>query len=745
MHKMLKHLKKYTGMIVLIVGLLVCQAVCELWLPTYTASIVDVGLQQKGVEDGTPILIREETLQSLLIWMSESDANTLIEPNYHVATQEEITSAGATETTSTLLVLGEVDSDTQALLENAFSYAWLLQSAITADASASGMELSGLIPDMNGQDISPEIFVSMMQSMSADQRDPILSEIYQSLEAYFPSTLLTQAAVTAVSAEYEAIGINLDDWQSAAIFSDGAMMLLIALLSALASITVGYFGSIVAASLGRDLRSKVFHRVIAFGQAEMDQYSTASLITRTTNDIQQIQTVMVMLLRMVIYAPIIGIGGFIRAWQTNPSMSWVIGVGVLAVMSIVGVLMIFALPRFKRIQKQIDHVNRVMRETLTGLPVIRAFCTQKREEERFDEASVALTKTQLFVNRLMSGMMPMMMLVMNGISLLVLWVGASGIDAGTMQVGTIMAYIQYAMQIIMAFLMISMMSIMLPRASVSASRVQEVLDTSIAIDDPKAPKALDSNHPKRGTVVFDHVSFRYPNADENALTDLSFTANPGETTAILGGTGCGKSTLLNLIPRFYDASEGTITIGGENILEIGLNDLRDHIGFVPQKAVLFSGTVASNIGFGENDIPLDQIKTAAKVAQATDFIDSRNGAYDSAISQGGTNVSGGQKQRLSIARAVAKKPDIFLFDDSFSALDFKTDAAVRSALKEYAKDATTIVVAQRIATVMQAEQIIVLDDGIIVGKGTHQDLMQNCEVYRQIATSQLSKEELANG
>ena len=475
----------------------------------------------------------------------------------------------------------------------------------------------------------------------------------------------------------------------------------------------------------------------------MDRFSTASLITRSTNDIQQVQNVTVMLLRMVIYAPIIGIGGVIKALNANSSMAWVIALGVALVMAIVLVMYLLGMPRFKRMQKQIDDVNRVMRETLTGLPVIRAFCTQSREEERFDAASMALKKTQLFVGRLMGGMMPLMMLTMNGISVLIMWVGAGSIDAGAMQVGDMLAFIQYTMQIIMAFLMISLMSVMLPRASVSAGRIQEVLDTPESIASPASPKPFDDS--LRGTVTFQDVRFRYPGSEEDTLSHISFTALPGQTTAILGGTGCGKSTLINLIPRFYDVTEGQVLVDGCDVRQADLNALRDRIGYVPQKGVLFSGTVESNIGFGSKDIAPERVREAAQIAQAEGFILQREDGYQSDIAQGGANVSGGQKQRLSIARAVAKSPEIYLFDDSFSALDFKTDAQVRSALAQTQRDATVIVVAQRISTVMHAQQILVLDEGRLVGKGTHAELMRDCEIYRQIAMSQLSKEELERG
>ena len=527
------------------------------------------------------------------------------------------------------------------------------------------------------------------------------------------------------------------------ILSVGGEMLLCTLCSAVLAVGCGYLSARTAAGFSFSVRRDLFHHVMDAGSEEMQTVSVPSLITRTTNDIQQVQNVTVLLLRIAIYAPILGVGGIIRALETNASMAWVIAVGVALVLAIVGVLFALGLPRFRRMQEQIDRVNLVMRETLTGLPVIRAFVTQKREEERFDAASTALRKTQLFVGRLMGGMMPMMMLAMNGVCVLILWVGAGSIDAGNMQVGDMMAFIQYTMQIIAAFLMISLISVMLPRASVSAGRIQEILDTEPAVREPETPADFDPA--QAGTVCFEDVCFRYPGADEDALSHLTFTARPGRTTAILGGTGSGKSTLLNLIPRFYDVTGGRVTVDGIDVRSASLAGLRARIGYVPQKGVLFSGTVRENLTFGSDGIPDAQVRRAAQVAQAEGFILEREGGYDSEIAQGGTNVSGGQKQRLCIARAVARKPEIYLFDDSFSALDFKTDAAVRRALGQEAADATVIVVAQRIATVMHADEILVLDEGRLAGKGTHAELMESCEVYRQIAVSQLSKEELAHG
>lgn len=686
MLKMMIHMRRYAWMLAAVVVLLAAQAACELWLPTYTAAIVDVGIQQEGVESPVPEAVRESALEGMLAGM-DAETAARVRAAYAPADEAALSRLGVTERADTVLVLRE-------------------------DAAALEAAFEGLYAEAAG-----------LAGMSGDAA--------------------RQAAIAAAAAEYRALGMDMNGMRSRAIWKYGGLMLLIALAGAAAAAAVGYLGSRAAAGMGRDLREKVFARVLSFGQQEMDAFSTASLITRSTNDIQQVQNVTVLLLRIAIYAPILGVGGIIRALETNASMAWVIAVGVALVLAIVGVLFALGLPRFRRMQEQIDRVNLVMRETLTGLPVIRAFVTQKREEERFDAASTALRKTQLFVGRLMGGMMPMMMLAMNGVCVLILWVGAGSIDAGNMQVGDMMAFIQYTMQIIAAFLMISLISVMLPRASVSAGRIQEILDTEPAVREPETPADFDPA--QAGTVCFEDVCFRYPGADEDALSHLTFTARPGRTTAILGGTGSGKSTLLNLIPRFYDVTGGRVMVDGIDVRSASLAGLRARIGYVPQKGVLFSGTVRENLTFGSDGIPDAQVRRAAQVAQAEGFILEREGGYDSEIAQGGTNVSGGQKQRLSIARAVARKPEIYLFDDSFSALDFKTDAAVRRALGQEAADATVIVVAQRIATVMHADEILVLDEGRLAGKGTHAELMESCEVYRQIAVSQLSKEELAHG
>lgn len=582
--------------------------------------------------------------------------------------------------------------------------------------------------------------MQMLQKMPEEQRLAVVDEMSKKIED-MPGMMMEQASTLYVRSAYKNLDIDADKMQSEYILFTGLKMLALAALGMMASVLVGLFASKVAASVGRDLRSSVFRKVVGFSNGEFDKFSTASLITRSTNDIQQIQMVIVMMLRMVLYAPIIGIGGIFKALNTNVSMSWIIGLGVVMISLLVLTLFLVAMPKFKVLQKLVDKLNLVTREILTGLMVIRAFSTEKHEEKRFDQANRDLTKTTLFVNRAMTIMMPTMMLIMNGISVLIIWVGANGINDGQMQVGDMMAFIQYTMQIIMAFLMICMISIMLPRAAVSADRVDEILMSSTLIQDPKSPKKLPEDG--KGAVEFDHVSFRYPGAKEDVLHDISFVAEPGKTTAFIGSTGSGKSTLVNLIPRFYDVTDGAIRIDSVDIREISQHDLREKLGYVPQKGVLFSGTIASNILYGNRDGSEADMKDAASIAQAQDFIEAKQDTYDSPIAQGGTNVSGGQKQRLSIARAIAKNPDIFIFDDSFSALDYKTDVTLRKALKEHTQESVVLIVAQRISTILHADQIIVLDEGEAVGIGTHAELLKSCEVYRQIAMSQLSEEEIA--
>jgi ATP-binding cassette subfamily B protein len=579
----------------------------------------------------------------------------------------------------------------------------------------------------------------ILQMMPQESREELVKEMKKEMKD-MPDMILEQAAVSYARNAYQDLGMDVDQMQYHYLFTTGGKMIALAFLGMAASVLVCYLASRVGARVGRDLRGRVFRKVVGFSNNEFDHFSTASLITRSTNDIQQVQFLAVMVLRMVLYAPILALGGVYKVFQTNVSMSWIIALAVILIFCVVLVLFVAAMPKFKTLQKLVDRLNLVTREILTGLSVIRAFSTEKHEEERFDTANKNLTRTNLFVNRAMTFMMPTMILIMNGVSVLIVWNGAHGISDGQMQVGDMMAFIQYTMQIIMGFLMICMISIMLPRAGVSADRIQEILTSETVIDDPKEAKAFCKE--EAGVLKFDHVSFRYPGADEDVLHDIHFTARPGETTAIIGSTGSGKSTLVNLIPRFYDVTEGTITLDGVDIREVSQHTLRDKIGYVPQKGVLFSGDIASNILFGNPDGGEAVMKEAAQIAQAEEFIEAKSEKYHSHIAQGGSNVSGGQKQRLSIARAIAKRPELFIFDDSFSALDYKTDVALRKALKKKTAQSTVLIVAQRISTILHAEQIIVLDEGKIAGIGTHRELLDSCEVYRQIAASQLSEEEL---
>ena len=720
MIKLMKYLKKSAGYVALIIALLFLQAYCDLSLPDYTSKIVNIGIQQKGIEDGVPEKIRKTSMDGLELFMSQEDISEL-----EIAYTED----------GELYVLKDIDKDTRSSLNEILGKPMLILEGLTVENEASGEMLAQMgIPE--GAD--PVEAVAQMPEDARAQMTESMGEKFRDM----PDSMITQAAVSYVQAEYEALGEDIDKLQMKYIGEAGLKMILMALLIMAASISVVFLSAKVAASLGHDIRGDIYRKVIGFSSNEYNKFSTASLITRSTNDVQQVQMTMAMMFRIVLYAPIIGIGGVLRVLETDSSMTWILGVGVVLILVIIGLLFSIAMPRFTKLQTLIDRLNLVTREILTGIPVIRAFSREKHEEDRFEDANKVLTKTNLFVNRCMTFMMPSMMLIMNGISVLIVYNGSYAVDAGNMQVGDMMAFIQYAMQIIMAFLMITAMSIMLPRANVAAMRIVEILETENSLKEPEAP--VHPSEEIKGTVEFDHVSFAYPDAGENVLTDISFKAEKGQTLAVIGSTGSGKSSLINLIPRFYDVIQGCVKVDGVDVRSMSQKELRDRLGYVPQKGVLFSGTIDSNIRYGKTDISEEQVKKAAMVAQAQDFIEEKPHGYESPVAQGGTNVSGGQKQRLSIARAVAKDPEIFIFDDSFSALDFKTDKALRKALKEHTKNATTIIVAQRISTILNADQILVLDDGKMAGLGTHRELMKNCEVYRQIAMSQLSEEELAN-
>ena len=719
----MKRLFKYMGMYwkaVLLILLLLCgQAYCDLSLPGYTSDIVNVGIQQGGIEESVPKAISKEKMGQLLMFLDDDSKQEVLD-----AYEEDETTYD-----KEAYVLKESLQKNDEKYNNLKDLLSMPMMACTAMESDSAMS------------------EQVQQMMQAAQHNPqILQQTMGQMEEKFgdlPDTILDQAAISYVKGAYQDLGMDMDHIQLHYLFTTGAKMLFLAFCGMAISILVGLLASRVGASAGRDLRSRVFRKVVGFSNNEFDHFSTASLITRSTNDIQQIQMLMVMLLRIVLYAPILALGGVYKVFQTNVSMSWIIALAVILIGLVVLVLFTVAMPKFKSMQTLVDKLNLVTREILTGLSVIRAFDTEKHEEERFDQANRNLTKTNLFVNRAMTFMMPVMMLIMNGVSVLIVWTGSHGISDGQMQVGDMMAFIQYTMQIIMGFLMICMISIMLPRAAVSAERVDEILTSETMIHDPEQPKRLTDA--EKGVLKFDHVSFRYPGAEEEVLSDISFTAEPSKTTAIIGSTGSGKSTLLNLIPRFYDVTEGKITLGGKDIRDISQRDLREELGYVPQKGVLFSGTIGSNIMYGNPNGSEREMIEAAQVAQAEEFIETKKHRYESHIAQGGANVSGGQKQRLSIARAIAKHPQVFLFDDSFSALDYKTDAVLRQALKEHTENATVLIVAQRISTILHADQILVLDDGKIAGAGTHEELLKSCEVYQQIAASQLSEEELKGG
>lgn len=710
MIKMLKYLGKSAVWIPLVVVLLVIQAMCDLALPQYTSDIVDVGIQQGGIETAAIDNIRRYEFKKLLMF----DKDAFLRKYYSMSEDSDAHLAYPAES-----------------VEQSVIYPMAVVYALDhADTSKMG-DMAMQLPE--GMLLTDALF-----AMPEEQRAPIIEQINKQFEGY-SDIMLSQMAIEFARAELEAQGTDMDALRMNYILKTGAKMLGMSLLIMTVTIIVGFIAAQLGALFGMNVREKIFRRVLSFSNSEMDKFSTASLITRSTNDIQQVQMVIVMILRMVLYAPIMGVGGIIKVVRTGTGMGWIIFIAVAAILMLVAILMAVAMPKFKIMQKLVDKLNLVTREILTGLPVIRAFSREEYEQERFDKANTNLMKTQLFTNRVMTVMMPFMTLIMNGISVLIIWFGAKGIDSGNMQVGDMMAFLTYTMQIVMSFLMLTMISIMLPRAQVSATRISEVLDTEPTISDK--PTAAETGI-TAGRVEFEDVSFSYGDSEEKVLHHISFSAEPAQTTAIIGSTGSGKSTLINLIPRFFDITDGRITVDGTDVRDFSQRYLRENIGLVPQKGVLFSGTIASNLRFGDGEASQSQLEEAAFIAQSADFIDEKPEKYESPISQGGTNVSGGQKQRLSIARAIVKKPKIYIFDDSFSALDYKTDAALRKALNERVAGATVIIVAQRISTILHADKIIVLDEGKIVGMGRHEELLESCEIYRQIASSQLSEAEL---
>jgi len=762
MGKIFKHMKPYWMSIVIVIALLFVQAWCDLALPSYTSDIIDVGILKSGVEHVLPEAVTAEEFETAEFIMTDREMEVWegsyeeVGDVYSLLVTDQALLDSLDEELSVPLIMNYQMS---AMEEQAVKELIAAQTGTDAKALEGmsvedlgqmlGVELKsfeqekeddeGNTVDVTCVDIRP-VFVQMIQSGMLD-KETILSmrdSMQKTIDTMGSSLVKSMGVAYAVACD-KAAGVDVEQVQKSYLMTAGLKMVGMALIIGIVTILIGFFASRVGAGIGRDLREKVFRKVVSFSNAEMDKFSTASLITRSTNDIQQIQMVAVLLLRMVAYAPIVGAGGVIKVMETGAGMGWIIVLAIVVIMSYIMILNSIAMPKFKLMQKLVDNINLVSREILTGLSVIRAFGREEKEEERFDEANRNLTKTMLFTNRVMTFMMPGMMMLMNLLSIGIVWVGAHKIDAGNMQVGAMTAFITYAMMIVMSFLMLTMLSIMIPRAAVAANRIEEVLQTESSIRDAAEPEQMTSHN---GVVKFSHVNFRYPGAEADVLHDIDFIAEPGKTTAIIGSTGCGKSTLVNLIPRLYDVTDGSITLDGKDIRDIRMADLREEIGFVPQKGILFSGTIASNLRFGKEDASDAQIGKAAEIAQATEFIEAKEKKYDSEIAQGGSNVSGGQKQRLAIARAVAKDPKIFIFDDSFSALDLKTDAALRKALVENVKDSTVIIVAQRISTILHAEQILVLDDGKIVGKGTHEELLASCDVYQQIAKSQLSEKEL---
>ena len=762
MGKIFKNMIPYWKSLIIVLLLLLVQAWCDLSLPAYTSDIIDVGIMNQGVEHVVPEAVTADEFELAKLLMTEEEVKVWeesfeLDGDIYVRTVAE--EERLDELDETLMVpllmnyqMASVDENTfrASLAEQTGMDAALLEQMSIEEIGASmGMELTSFEKEMEDEGGNSRIvtcvdmrqMLKVMQEAGMVNQDQILGmrdEMQRTLDTMGSSLVKSMGVAYAAECD-EAAGLDIEEIQTSYLWNAGLKMVGMALIMGVVTVLVGFFGARVGAGIGRDLRGKIFKNVVSFSNAEMDQFSTASLITRSTNDIQQIQMVSAMLIRMIAYAPILGIGGVLKVMETGAGMGWIIVLAIIVIVGYVIVLMAFAMPKFKLMQKLVDRINLVAREILTGLSVIRAFGREKKEEERFDEANTNLTKTMLFTNRVMTFMMPGMMMIMNLLSVGIVWFGSHRIDEGTMQVGAMTAFITYSMMIVMSFLLLTAMSIMLPRAAVAAERIDEVIRTDSSIEDRENPVAIEE---KAGVVRFSHVNFRYPGAEEDALSDIDFVAEPGKTTAIIGSTGCGKSTLVNLIPRLYDVTGGSITVDGTDIRDVAMTDLREEIGFVPQKGVLFSGTIASNLRFGKAGATDEEVKVAAEIAQAADFIEEKSDKYDSSIAQGGTNVSGGQKQRLAIARAIAKSPQIYIFDDSFSALDLKTDAALRKALASKVKEKTVIIVAQRISTILHADQILVLNDGQIVGKGTHEELLRNCETYREIAKSQLSAKEL---
>ena len=749
MLKVLKNLKKTLGSVIAIVILLCVQAAADLALPDYTSKIVNEGIQAGGIVSSVPDIISKEDMDAILLFTENDDEilnnYTLVssEPNKE---QEKIINKylgrDYNVENDTIYVLNNLEDEQKSELETIMASPILEMTTVTNEETANTLkeQILANVPDEQKVYLENMTLLEIISQMPEEQRNQMLEQATKQINSMSDS-IKQQAAVSSIKQIYQNLGVDTDKIQNDYILLSGFQMLGVALVSMISAVSIMFLSSRVAARLGKTLRDKVFKKVISFSNAELNEFSTASLITRSTNDIQQIQQLIAILFRVVVYAPIIGIGGFVKVLtSTDNSMAWIIGIAIVAILFIVATLFAVAMPRFRKLQDLVDKLNEVSREILTGIPVIRAFNKEKKEEARFDDANKDLMKTNIFVNRAMSMMMPLLMFIMNSIMVLIVWVGGHNVDQGVMQVGDMMAFIQYTMQIVMAFLMISMISIMLPRAAVSARRINEVIDREPSIKDKKETKKFDPS--KKGLVEFKNVSFRYPDADTEILEDINFTAEPGKTTAIIGSTGSGKSTVVNLIPRFYDVTGGELCIDGVNVKDVSQKDLRDIIGFVPQKGILFSGTIESNIKYSDENMSDDQMIMAAEIAQATEFIEGKEKKYQDPIAQGGGNVSGGQKQRLSIARAIAKDPEIFVFDDSFSALDFKTDSKLREALATRTKNKTVIIVAQRISTILNADKIIVLEEGKMVGMGTHEELMKNNETYRQIALSQLSAEEL---